>query len=464
MGTTRRQLLLRGAAVIGAPLGLRGQQRAAPPPNILLILADDLPAWVLGCYGNKEFRTPNIDELARGGVRLINHFACTPICSASRATLFTGRTPRQHGILDFLTDRPIEKPPQGQAAPPPSFAGEIMISDLLSKAGYRCGFAGRWQMGDDRSPQHSFDFWYSLMSDSARYQNPQMSFNGQLVDESGYMADLITNKSCGFLEDQKPGQPFFLVSSYLNPHIPYSGHPQKFYDLFAKTSFDGAGWEPASPTALRQKEMLADPVGNLRRFAASVAALDAQLPALIKKLNERALRENTIVIFTSESGQLLGRHGLWSKGLAAEVINMYEEVVGVPMIWNWPGRTPVQSTRPDLISLYDLFPSVCEAAGVTPPVDRNLSGRSYHGLMTGRAPTGKQTWPTVVFGHFRDTEMARDNRYKLVLRNEGSGPNQLFDLRADPREKTNQYDNPTYITVRDRLRRDLDAWRKRSGA
>ena len=118
----RRHFLLGGLA---APLAAQRRKTAAPAaaqrPNILLILADDLAAWMVGCYGNKEIRTPNIDRLARSGTRFANHFVATPICSASRATLFTGRLPRQHGIHDFLTPNPIENPPQGQKEPPASF-------------------------------------------------------------------------------------------------------------------------------------------------------------------------------------------------------------------------------------------------------------------------------------------------------------------------------------------------------
>src|SRR5215467_10768759 len=123
MSVTRRSFLGAAAAVPLAAQRKKAEdsRKATPPiagtrPNILLIVADDLPAWALGCYGNKEIRTPNIDLLARAGTRFQHNFVCTPICSASRATLLTGRTPKQHGIHDYLTENPIEKPPQGQKA------------------------------------------------------------------------------------------------------------------------------------------------------------------------------------------------------------------------------------------------------------------------------------------------------------------------------------------------------------
>ena len=274
---TRRQLF--AAAAAGVPL-LAQKREASPPPNIVLILADDLAAFMLGCYGNKEIRTPNIDQLAAGGVRFHNAYACTPTSSPSRATLFTGRTPMQHGIEDFLDDRPIANPPQGQFAPPASFSSETMLSDVLAGQGYRCGYVGKWHMGDDKTPQHKFDTWYTMPGGAGVYQNPSMSVNGALADEKGYLADLITSHARQFLDEQKPGKPFFLTVGHFNPHAPYEGHPQKYYDLYAGTKFDTIGWEPAAPNALRDKSMFQDVVGNLRKCAAAVT--ETELIALYR--------------------------------------------------------------------------------------------------------------------------------------------------------------------------------------
>lgn len=428
-------------------------------PNILLILADDLAAWMLGCYGNQEIKTPQIDTLARSGTRFLNSLVCTPVCSPSRATLFTGRTPMQHGIHDFLTPKPVPQPPQGQAAPPPSFAQEIMISDLLAGAGYRCGYVGKWHMGNDEKPGHGYQFTYTLLA-ARTHQDPVMSLNGEKIQEKGYLAELLTRRAGEFIDQQKPGQPFFLVVSHLNPHLPYTGHPQKYYDMYATAKFESFGYEPVAPNALREKELMRDLVGNIRKCAASVTALDDQVGALVRKIDEKGLRDDTIIIFTGDNGFLLGRHGLFSKGLASDPINMYEEVMQVPMIWSWYGKIPAEATRSELISFYDFLPTVCEAAGVTPPA-RNLCGRSYLPLATHKPLPAKHPWPAVAFGYFRNTQMARDGRYKLIIRNQGEGPNELYDLRTDPREKVNQYENPEFITVRDRLRRELDGWLKK---
>ncbi|HZT31057.1 MAG TPA: sulfatase-like hydrolase/transferase [Bryobacteraceae bacterium] len=458
MSLARRKFLW--GSLCGAALAAK-KRPPERPPNVLLIQADDLGAWMTGCYGNREIRTPNIDLLANLGVRFEFAFTCAPASSASRATLFTGRVPQQTGVLDFLTPKPIENPPQGQAAPPASFASEIMLPDILTGRGYTCGYIGKWRLGNGAQPQHHFGFWYTAPGGEGPYQNPSMSWNGQMVQEKGYLPDLLTAKACQFLDRQSAGTPFFLTVSYPNPHTPYEGHPQKYYDLYAKTSFDSIGWQPAAPNALRDKEMLKDIVGNLRKCAAAVTALDDQIPALLARLNQRGLSGNTLILFCGNTGQLLGRHGLWGRAAGSYPFNLYEEVVRVPLIWVWSGRIPPQTVRTELVASYDLLPSLCEAVGATPPEDRNLTGRSYLPLALGQPLPKKQPWRNLVFGHYRNTEMARDEGYKLILRDEGRGPNALYALATDPLESVNCYDDPRFVEARDELARELAAWRKR---
>lgn len=458
----RRQFLAATAA--SSLYGADNKSATAAKPNILIILADDLAAWMLGCYGNKEIRTPNIDQLARGGMRFNSNFVCTPICSASRATFFTGRTTRQHGIQDFLTDNPIAHPPQGQKAPPPSFAKEVMISDLLAQAGYDCGYVGKWHMGSDEKPGHGYRYTYTMHGGSRTYTDPDMYLNGEKVQEKGYLTDLMTKRACDFLNEQKQGKPFLLTIGYLNPHTPYEGHPQKYYDMYSKTSFETVGYEPAAPNALREKDMLKDTVGNLRRAAAATTALDDQIPILLKKLRERGLWDNTIILFAGDNGYLLGRHGLWSKGLASDPINMYEEVMRVPLMISWPGRVPPDAVAPEMVSFYDVFPTLCEATGVAVPAGRNLCGRSFFKVLKREPLNKKERWRNLVFGEFRNTEMARDSRYKVVVRDGGKGPNEMYDLIADPREKTNLWDNAQYVSVRETLVKELGQWRQKTAS
>src|SRR5437879_1557323 len=457
MNLTRRSLIFGGLA---APV-LARKERPPERPNVLLILADGLPFWMLSVNGNKEVRTPNIDQLSQSGVRFQNHFVCTPASSPSCATLFTGRVPRQHGIQDFLTGEPIENPPQGQAAPPASFKNETMLSDLLAAAGYECGYAGKWHMGDNQQPQHGFRFWYTnALSGPTAYDNPSMNWNGQVVQEKGYLTELATAKAGEFLDKQTPGKPFFLTLGYLNPHAPYEGHPARYYQMYSQTNFETTGWEHPASNALRGKEYLKSTVENLRKVAASVTALDDQIPALLAKLNARGLQERTLIIVSSASGSLFGRHGLWGGGLASNPINMHDEVLATPMIWRWLGRIPAQSVRPEVVSSYDFMPTLCELLQVSPPAGRNLCGRSYLPLALNERLPKKWRWRKLIFGQYRNTEMARDTRFKLVLRNDGAGPNEFYDLADDPREKVNQHENQKYLLDERELVRSIEEWRK----
>ncbi len=457
---------MRRRAFLGAALGAAAPRIARPQgparPNILLVLADDLAAWMLGCYGNQEILTPRIDRMAREGVRFQNSFVCTPICSASRATLFTGRIPPQHGIHDFLSPKPIESPPQGQAAPPASFAQEVFISHILAANGYTCGYHGKWHLGGEERPQRGFSSWYAMGGGSSRYQDPAMYTHDRgRVEEKGYLADLIHRRVIEFIEEarRKPN-PWFAVVSHFNPHTPLDGHPQKYYDLYRDAEFQTFPAEPAKPNALRERNLLADVTGNRRKTAAAVTALDDRVGALLDYLDERKLSEQTLVVFTGDNGFLLGRHGYWSKGLASDPINMYEEVMGVPLLARWLGQVPAGRVRGELVSSYDFAPTILDLLAMPLPKGRNLCGRSYWPLLTTR---NLGRWDNRVFGYFRNTAMARDERYKLVLRNEGQGPNELWDLETDPSEGTNRFDDPRLRRVQRRLAGELNRWLAKYG-
>ncbi len=446
MQLTRRHFLMGSAAPLLA------QRREGMPghPNVLLIIADDLAAWMVGCYGNKEIRTPHIDEFARTGARFTNSFVCTPTGSASRATLFTGRVPSQHGIQDSLTETSV----------PASFANEVMISDLLANAGYACGYVGKWHMGGGARPGHGYQYTYTTPEGAETYTDPKMFLNGEAVQERGYLTDLMTRRALEFIDRQTAEKPFFLVASYLNPHTPYDGHPRKYYDLYANTRFETVGWERGAQNARQGKEMLQDPVANIRKCAASVTALDDQIPLITNKLMGKKLWENTIVVFTADNGFLLGQHGLWGNGLASEPVNMHDEAMKVPLIWSWPGRVPIEAERPELVSFYDFLPTLCDALDLSVPKG-NLCGHSYYEMVTGR-PRANRDWDNMVFGQLRNAEMVRDIRYKMVLRDKGKGPNELYRLKQDPHERENDYDNPRSQGTRARLLRELEDWRKRS--
>jgi choline-sulfatase len=460
MNWTRRSFLTSAAAaplLASASHGEKGLPTARP--NFVLIVVEDLAAWMVGCYGNLEIKTPNLDRLAASGVRFINNFACTPVSSASLATLLTGRIPRQHGITDYLTSTPRKNPERGQSAPPASFATEVLLSDMLSPAGYHCGCVGKWNLGNDEHPGHGFSETAILPAGDVVAVNPPLLVNGQQTQESGATPEVLTRHAAAFIDRQSG--PFLLVVSYPPAPVSGDGLPANYLDLYKTSQFQTFGIQPASPAALDGKEMLADTVASIRKAAAEIALLDQQVGALQKAIIQKGVFENTVVVFTSVTGQFLGRRGLWGSGYASNPPNLFEESVHTPLLVSWPGRIPTGTSRPELVSSADLVPTVCEIAGISVSSGLNLSGRSYLTVASGKPLPKRQTWKDLVFGELRGVEMARDNRFKLLLRPEGQGADELYDLRKDPNERINQFDNQEYADVRIRLEAELRAWHEK---
>jgi arylsulfatase A-like enzyme len=378
MHLSRRHFFL-GSLALPA---LAAKKAAGEQPNILLILVDGLPSWLLGCYGNSEVRTPKIDQLAQTGTRFLNHYAVSPIGEPARAALLTGRTPMQ-----------------------PKTGGEATIEKLLGGIGYACG------------------------------------------NTTGSAAALQ------FLDAQAPGKPFLLTANFA-PFATLPADP----GAYAQARFETFVQEAPAKNAASGKEMLgANLLPNLRKAAAATTALDADIGTLVARLVQKKLLGETLIALTAPVGSLFGRHGLWASGDASDPVNFFEEVVATPMIWSWPGRVPPLAVRPEMVSAYDLVPTICDITPADLP-DRNLCGRSYLPLVTGKPLPKKQPWRTTVFAQYRDAAMARSDRYKVVARN--AGPGELYDDKVDPRERVNQYENPQFMTVKASHSAELAKWQK----
>jgi choline-sulfatase len=432
----------------------------AERPNVLLIVADDLADWHLGCYGHKDIQTPALDALAAGGVRMANAFVCTPVCSPSRATLFSGRLPRQNGLEDFITSRVQDDPPQGHSPrlPPEGWEREVFLSDLFSRAGYTCGFVGKWHLFHDVEPQHNFDYYCAWThEENDAYKDPVMAINGQRVKTKGYLTTVWTDFAVEYIKAPH-AKPWFLTLCHLNPHTPYENIPKKYTKLYEDCDFEEHGLEKRADNALREADMMKNALKNLRKAAASTTALDDHIPPLLRALEETGQLRNTLVVFTSDHGYLLGRHGVWSKGYATKTINLYEETIRVPLIFSMPGTLSAGRVPTEFVSAYDLLPTLCEAASIPVPANRGLVGRSYWPLIRGET----LAWSNTVYCSYRNTDGIRGERFKLVLRNRGAGPNELFDLQDDPREKNNRYNDTELAGVRDQLAQKLNAWIEQS--
>jgi arylsulfatase A-like enzyme len=359
------------------------EKKAPPPrPHVLMLLADNLPQWVLGVYGNKEIRTPNIDRFAQVGVRFLGNFSSAPSPTPGRASLLTGMAPGLPGAT---------------------------IDKTFAAAGYACNSADA--------------------TTAARY-----------------------------IDAAAPGKPMFLTVNLTSPRPPYDNLAEKYRDLYAQTRFDTFNPEPAADNIKSGKDLLADTIGSLRKYAAAVSALDDEVGAVLGLVAQRKLGDQTLVIFTSTCGALLSHHGLWDAGEGSDPVNMYDESVATPLIWSWPMRLPPATQRPEVVSAYDVAPTVCDLLSLERPAG-NLCGRSYALIAAGKPLPKKERWQSAVFAHLGNTWMARAERYKLVARD--GGPGELYDIQVDPAEKTNQFDNPQFTTVKGMLTTALNDWRKK---
>jgi arylsulfatase A-like enzyme len=284
----------------------------------------------------------------------------------------------------------------------------------------------------------------------------------KLLGAAGYTTQSANSstEAIQFLDAQSAAKPFFLTVSLAGFAPPYPG-AARFLDLFATAKFPT--WEQtpaASNIAADQDKFGANLLPSLRKAAAAVTAIDEEVGNLTAKLLQKKLLDNTLIIFTAPTGTLVGRHGLWGGSASSDPANFFEEVIAPPMIWTWPARVTPLGVRPEMVSGFDLVPTLCDLTPADLP-SQNLPGRSYLLLVQGRLLPKKQPWRSTAFLTSGNAGVARDDRYKLVLRNDGRGPNELFDLKADAQERVNQFDNPQFLTVKAQLTGELTRWRQK---
>jgi arylsulfatase A-like enzyme len=428
-------------------------------PNILFILTDDQATWALGCGGNSEIRTPNLDALAARGVRFSNFFCASPVCSAARASILTGRIPSQHGVHDWIMGGNSEDDfgRSGVREPIEYLAGISGYTDVLASAGYTCGMIGKWHLGFSRRPQKSFAHWY-VFKNVKGYRSNTMIRNGKEEPVTEYVTDVLTREALSFLERAHGEQaPFYLSVHYNAPHAPWiDQHPQDLVDSYDDSRFLSCPQEPTHPWAKGKGERPAmDARENLKGYFAAVTAMDRGVGAIVEKLDELGIRENTLICFMSDNGMNLGHHGIWGKGNGTFPQNMYETSVKVPAIFSMPGRIPEGRVCEDLASQYDVRPTLLEFAGLDNPEAQTLPGRSFLPSLLGQTASARRE--IVVFDEYGPVRMIRDSRYKYIHRYP-YGPHELYDLEEDPGERRNLVDDPAQTERIVEMRHRLIDW------
>ncbi|MYH62522.1 MAG: sulfatase-like hydrolase/transferase [Caldilineaceae bacterium SB0675_bin_29] len=413
-------------------------------PNILLFVTDDHGQWACGPYGNQEVVTPNLDRLAASGVVMENAFTPTPVCSPARASLLTGLTPSQHGVHDYIAmafDRG------------PWLAGERTLPELLQEAGYRTGHAGKWHAGNEDEPAPGFDFWFSVGSDYPLLHEGTRDFcnQGRMEAMCGYTDEIIGDQATRFVEadDQRP---FFLLVGLTATHGPWSGHPERLVRLYDEVAFGDIPGGESYPFGKQALESQGVDRGREReaqaQYYAAVSHVDEIVGRLVGAVDGAGKLDKTLVVYTSDHGLNCGHHGIWGKGNGTRPLNMVEESIRVPLILNWPGVLPAGMRCGELVDHLDLFQTLAESGQAKLPTDADSAGRSMLPLFV--EPDGGGFWREVQFGEYGTVRMARTGRCKLVQRHP-SGPDELFDLKSDPRERRNLIASSSYQALRSEL-------------
>jgi arylsulfatase A-like enzyme len=416
-------------------------------PNILLILSDDHGQWAMGAYGNEELHTPNFDYLAATGVLMENAFTPIPVCSPARASLFTGRLPSQHGLHDYL------------ASGDPEIGGRVWLRDeltlgqLLASEGYQAAYCGKWHMGKDEVPQPGFDAWFTLGHDYPVEHGGAHRYcdNGRYRVIEGYKTRIITDQAIQFLRSRDSERPFFLVAGFTSTHSPWRDHPQRLVEEYRSCSFADIPPDAAYPFGRQNLESTFptrdNPREALAQYYAAVTQIDEAVGELVDELDAQGLRQDTLVVYTSDHGLCCGHHGIWGKGNGTLPLNMVEESIRVPLLFNQPGRLYGSQRRAEFVDHLDLFQTLAEAAGIALP-QRNYPGRSYLGLLDNTAAYPE--WRREQVCEYGPLRMIRTEHYKLLLRHP-DGQHELFDLEADPRENVNLYREPGHELIIARL-------------
>lgn len=425
-------------------------------PNIVFFLTDDQGPWAMHCAGNQELITPNLDRLADTGMRFTDCFCVSPVCSPARASILTGTIPSRHGIHDWLRGGNAE---EGGIE---FLEGIPALTDHLARAGYRCGISGKWHLGDSVHPQKSFSDWYVHRQGGGPYYNAPMYRDGQAILVPEYITDNITDRAIDFLDSYaQDDRPFYLSVHYTAPHSPWdpANHPDEYLDLYADCPFQSTPDLPPHPW-IRQQSPGPKPGGLSREkllqgYFAAITAMDANVGRVLDRLESHGLRENTLVVFTSDNGMHMGHHGIWGKGNGTFPLNMFEEAIKVPALMSRPGHLPEGKVCQPMVSHYDFMPTLLDYLDIEHPDADKLPGSSFAPLLRDQeAPERQEVCICEEYGPVR---MIRTRQWKYVHRYP-YGPNELYDLANDPGEAENLAEDPDQAERRNALRARLDAW------
>lgn len=439
-----------------------GEDDIATPddrPNVLVLLADDLRFDGISGLGNRWIDTPSLDRIASEGVVFERAYVTTSRCCPSRASFLTGRYAHVHGVQDNVT------PVDFQAEHP-------TYPEVLQAAGYRTGYIGKWHipsLGIGPGPRPGFDRWISYEGGGNHFDEV-FNVDGETVVSTGYQADVLTDRAIEFVQEKGREDPFLLVVGFKNPHGPLDPAPRHLGSLEgAPLSLPASAADPLETLLplyrrLRQQRSSQHAIGDpatfledCRRYWELVLSIDDNVGRLLAALEAAGELDRTVVVFTSDNGQLLGEHGLRQKGVA------YEPSIRIPLAVRFPplaqGGGRVRSAALNV----DLFPTLMELCGVE--VDLPLDGESLVPQLREPGAPGRSAFLYAGPRFSAASERAVvEERWKYVRIDSKRGPQEaLFDLENDPEERVNLIGDASNAALVERLGRFMDAEAERLG-
>jgi choline-sulfatase len=459
-------------AALGMPrLSAGGAKKRKP--NLLFIWTDEQRADTMAVYGNKKIRVPNFNRLAAESIVFSNAYVTQPVCTPNRAAVMTGLWPHNSGLVTNNIPLPRET---------------MCLNELIDDSDYRTAYMGKWHLGDEIFAQHGFEEWvsmedgYSAYYAKGRNRAARSSYHHYLVGlghkpakggkfSRGYAAALpleqckpkfLERSACDFLRRHRD-EPFMLYINFLEPHMPFTGPLDEMYnpdEIDLPPNFNDP-LEENEPESYRKKvrsdaRKYGTTEKDFRELIARYWGLNSQVDlsvgAILDKLEELGLADNTIVVYTSDHGDMMGAHRMVAKGV------MYEEAVRIPWLMRVPamGRRQRVIERP--VSQIDLVPTLLELMG-RGSAAKNLPGQSLIPLVKGGEVAQDHVfieWGTKP----RIRTVVSPGGWKLCLSREDKC--QLFNLRDDPYETTNLCDSGKHEAVIARLTEKIRIWQKKT--
>jgi arylsulfatase A-like enzyme len=447
-------------------------------PNILLIMSDNHMAELLGCYGNDEIHSPNLDRLAGQGIQFDNAYCVNGMCSPCRASVLTGLMPSQHGIHTWLDDRIMDQWPTRWNG-----IGEfVTLPEILKAKGYDTALIGKYHLGDPSEAQNGFEHWVTFpLGHTRSFWNNRVIENGKTTVYPGHTVDYFTEHAVDYIRghDASAERPFFLFLTY---NAPYGHWPSiegrarnRFADLYDQCEMKSIPREGVSSQAIERFLLrryatgggidysahlrMPNDLTTLRNYFSQLTMVDDGVGRVLGALHAQGLDEDTLVIYTCDHGFSLGHNGYWGHGQATWPANAHRASTHIPLLVRHSGQIEVGQKNERMISQIDLFESVLNYVGVSEETGNGQSSsRNFTPMLRG-VPL---EWEDEVFIEQEEVRAIRTPQWLYMKRFKGSRTypfeDELYDLARDPQEKSNLIAEEGYDEVAQSLSDRIDVF------